>query len=156
MARVYLLERSQEVALPLDEAFAFYGDAGNLEAITPPWLNFEITTPKPIVLGAGSLLDYRLKLHGVPIRWQTKIETWEAPSRFVDFQAKGPYKLWEHTHTFEASGDHTTLIRDRVRYSIPFGPLGTLAHSLFVRRDLEKIFDYRGETVAAILAGGPR
>jgi ligand-binding SRPBCC domain-containing protein len=153
MSRVHVLEREQRVELPLEHAFEFYGDALNLEAITPPWLGFEVTTPSPVRMRAGTLLDYRLKLHRVPVRWRTRIEVWEPPRRFVDVQVSGPYSLWEHTHEFEPSGIAATLIRDRVRYALPFGPLGELAHRLFVRRDVERIFDYRRKAVAARLAG---
>jgi ligand-binding SRPBCC domain-containing protein len=152
--RIHLLERSQRVELPVERAFAFYGDSHNLEPLTPPWLHFQVRTPMPIEMGAGTLLDYTLKLHGFPIRWQTRIETWDAPHGFVDVQAKGPYSLWEHTHAFEPDGENATIIRDRVRYAIPFGPLGTLAHHLFVRRDLERIFDYRRDAVAERVADG--
>ncbi len=149
--RVHLLERSQRVEVPVDQAFAFYGDERNLEPLTPPWLHFEVTTPRPIVMAAGTLLEYRLRLHGIPIHWQTRIDTWDAPTRFTDFQEEGPYKLWEHAHTFEPDGETATIIHDRVRYAIPFGPLGSLAHVLFVRRDLERIFDFRRDAVAARL-----
>lgn len=142
-----LLERSQRVGVPVEQAFAFYGDAVNLEPLTPPWLRFEVITPGPIALGAGALLEYRLRLHGVPIRWQTRIETWEPPHRFVDTQARGPYALWEHTHLFERDGDGASVIHDRVRYAIPYGPLGALADRLFVRRDLRRIFDFRAQAV---------
>lgn len=142
-----LLERSQRVDVPVDAAFAFYGDAVNLEPLTPPWLRFEVLTPGPIELGAGALLDYRLRLHGFPIRWQTRIEIWEPPHRFVDTQASGPYALWEHTHLFEPDGDGASVIHDRVRYAIPYGPLGALADRLFVRRDLKRIFDFRAQAV---------
>jgi len=152
MPRVHILERRQRIDLPLDRAFEFYGDADNLERITPPWLDFVITTPKPIEMGAGTLLDYRLRLHWVPIRWQTRIVEWEAPRRFVDVQAKGPYSLWEHTHSFEADGPEATIIADRVRYSIPFGPLGEIANRLFVQRDLRRIFDYRRDAVTRELS----
>jgi hypothetical protein len=145
---IHLLERSQRVEVPPERAFAFYADALNLEPLTPPWLHFEVTTPGKIVMGPGALLDYRLKLHGVPIRWRTEIRTWEPPHRFVDVQARGPYSLWEHTHLFEADGEEATVIRDRVRYRIPFGPIGTLAERLFVRRDLRRIFDFRAAAVA--------
>lgn len=143
----YLLERSQRIEVPVERAFAFYGDALNLEPMTPPWLHFEVTTPGRIAMRAGALLDYRLRLHGVPIRWRTRIETWEPPRRFVDTQLKGPYSLWEHTHTFEADGEGATVIHDRVRYAIPLGPIGALANLLFVRRDLRRIFDYRATAV---------
>ena len=151
---VHILERSQRVETPPDRAFAFCTDAVNLEPLTPPWLHFEVTTPGEIAMRPGALLDYRLRLHGVPIRWQTRIETWEPPARFVDVQAHGPYSLWEHTHTFEPDGDAATVIRDRVRYSIPYGPLGALAHVLFVRRDLARIFDYRRDATARLLGAG--
>ena len=146
--RIHVLERAQRVELPPELAFDFYGDADNLEPLTPPWLRFEVTTPMPIEMGAGTLLDYRLRLHGVPVRWRTRIETWERPHGFVDTQVRGPYSLWEHTHRFESDGEGATVIRDRVRYAIPYGPLGSLAHALFVRRDLARIFDYRQEAVA--------
>ena len=148
MTKTHLLERSQRVEVPIDLAFAFYGNSDNLEPLTPPWLHFEVTTPRPLTLGAGALLDYRLKLHGVPVRWTTLIETWEPPLRFVDSQTKGPYSLWEHTHLFEKDGDGATIIHDRVRYAVPLGPLGAIAHRLFVRRDLERIFNYRRDAVA--------
>lgn len=143
-----MLGRQQRVGLPIERAFEFYGDAFNLEAITPPWLRFAVTTPAPVTMGAGTLLDYRLRLHGVPVRWRTRIEAWEPPHRFVDVQVSGPYALWEHTHEFEPAGEGTTTIRDRVRYALPLGPAGDLAHRLFVRRDVERIFDYRRKAVA--------
>jgi ligand-binding SRPBCC domain-containing protein len=152
-SRTHTLEREQRVRLPLGEAFAFYGDARNLERITPPWLGFEVTTPEPIEMGVGTLIEYRLKLHRVPVRWRTRIAAWEPPRRFVDVQVRGPYSLWEHTHTFEEDGPGATIIQDRVRYSIPFGPLGEVADRLLVRRDLERIFDYRRDAVARELGG---
>jgi ligand-binding SRPBCC domain-containing protein len=148
--RTYLLERSQRVEVPVERAFAFYADERNLEPLTPPWLHFEVTSPRPIAMRAGALLEYRLRLHGVPIAWRTRIDAWEPPRRFTDFQEQGPYALWEHTHTFESDGA-ATIIHDRVRYAIPYGPLGALAHRLFVRRDLERIFDYRRDALEALL-----
>jgi ligand-binding SRPBCC domain-containing protein len=150
--RVHILERSQRVGLPPAEAFAFYADPGNLEPLTPPWLHFSLTFASDGELRAGTRLAYRLRLHGVLIRWRSLIESWDPPQGFVDVQLKGPYALWEHTHTFEPVGEGTTVIHDRVRYAIPLGPIGALAHRLFVRRDLERIFDFRGEALARILA----
>jgi ligand-binding SRPBCC domain-containing protein len=150
----HVLERSQRVEVPVEQAFDFYVDALNLEPMTPPWLHFEVTTPGELTLRQGALLDYKLRLHGVPVRWQTRIETWEPPLRFVDTQRKGPYSLWEHTHLFEKDGETATIIHDRVRYAIPLGPLGALAHLLFVRRDLRRIFDYRREAVSERLVLG--
>jgi ligand-binding SRPBCC domain-containing protein len=154
--RVHLFERQQRIQLPIGEVFGFYGDARNLELITPPWLGFEVTTPAPIEMGVGTLIEYRLRLHRVPVRWRTRIEAWEPPRRFVDAQVKGPYSLWEHTHEFEEDGPGATVIRDRVRYAIPFGPLGELAERVLVRRDLRQIFDYRRDAVALELAGAKR
>lgn len=145
---VHVLERSQRFGVPVERAFEFYVDAGNLEPMTPPWLHFEVTTPGELTLRRGALLDYRLRLHGVPLRWQSRIEAWEPPLRFVDVQARGPYALWEHTHLFERDGNDAAVIHDRVRYALPLGPLGALAHRLFVRRDLERIFDYRGRVAS--------
>lgn len=148
---IHVLERSQRVEVPVAQAFDFYVDALNLEPMTPPWLHFEVKTPGELTLRQGALLDYRLKLHGVPVRWQTRIEIWEPPLRFVDIQLKGPYSLWEHTHLFEKDGETATVIHDRVRYKIPLGPLGALAHTLFVRRDLNRIFDFRRDAAAELL-----
>jgi ligand-binding SRPBCC domain-containing protein len=150
--RVHLLERSQRVEVPVDRAFAFYASAANLEPLTPPWLHFHLLTPQPLELEAGALLDYRLRLHGLPIRWQTRIESWEPPHRFLDTQARGPYALWEHSHEFEPDGEAASVIHDQVRYALPLGPLGDLAQRLFVRRDLERIFDYRRDRTAALIA----
>jgi ligand-binding SRPBCC domain-containing protein len=144
---IHTLERRQRIELPIAKAFDFYGDAHNLELITPPWLGFEVLTPRPIEMGAGSLIEYRLRLHRVPVKWRTRIEVWEPPRRFVDMQVRGPYSLWEHTHEFEEDGPGATIIHDRVRYSMPFGPLGELANRLLVRRDLKRIFDYRRDAV---------
>ncbi len=146
--RIHVLERSQRLELPIERAFEFYADASNLERITPPWLDFRITTPGAIEMRPGALIEYRLRFRGVPVRWRTRIEDWEPPHGFVDRQLRGPYALWEHTHTFAPDGAGAVLIGDRVRYALPFGPLGLLAHSLLVRRDLERIFDYRGQAVA--------
>lgn len=155
--REHVLERSQRVKATPARAFDFYANALNLKPMTPPWLHFRLLTPRPITMQAGTLLDYRLRLHGVPIRWQTRIEVWEPPFHFFDTMVRGPYSLWEHTHTFEPDGDDACTIHDRVRYAIPLGPLGELAHRLFVRRDLERIFDFRREAFAAHLSapGGP-
>jgi ligand-binding SRPBCC domain-containing protein len=101
-------------------------------------------------MAAGTLLEYRLRLHGVPLRWLTRIEVWEPPVRFVDVQVRGPYRLWHHTHSFEPAGDGT-LMGDRVRYALPLGPLGELAHAVLVRRDLERIFAFRHAAVRARL-----
>ena len=143
----HTLRREQTLPGAPEDVFPFFADAGNLEAITPPYLSFEIVTPRPIEMGVGTLIEYRLKLHGLPIDWLTRIEVWEPGVRFVDQQLRGPYALWHHTHEFAADGDGTRMT-DTVRYALPFGPLGEIAHALFVRRDLDRIFDYRTREVA--------
>jgi ligand-binding SRPBCC domain-containing protein len=139
----YTLRREQRLDGTPDEVFPFFADAGNLEAITPPYLAFNVVTPRPIEMRVGALIEYRLRLHGLPISWLTRIEEWEPGVRFVDAQLKGPYTLWHHTHEFEPLEDGGTLMRDTVRYALPFGPAGAIAHRLFVARDLEGIFDFR-------------
>lgn len=148
----HTLVRRQRLELPIEQAFEFYAQARNLEAITPPWLGFRVTTPGQIEMREGALIEYRLVLHRIPVRWRTRIEAWAPPVRFVDAQLRGPYALWVHTHTFEADGPRAVVIGDHVRYALPFGPLGALAHAAFVRRDLERIFDYRAQAVAAQIA----
>ena len=122
-----------------EQIFPFFADAGNLDAITPPWLNFRIRTPLPIEMKAGARLEYSIRLHGIPIRWRTNIAAWTPPFMFVDEQISGPYRLWHHTHRFEASNGGT-LCTDRVRYAHWGGPL---VERWFVRPDVERIFEYR-------------
>jgi ligand-binding SRPBCC domain-containing protein len=152
--RVHRLEREQYLACPLDEVYAFFAAAPNLERITPPWLSFEVLTPEPIEMGVGTLIDYRLRVHGVPVRWTSRIEEWEPGRSFVDRQVRGPYGLWHHRHTFAESGEGT-LVRDEVDYGMPLGALGELAHRLFVARDLERIFRYRHQAVPRLLGAQP-
>ena len=149
--RVFTLKREQRLPGTPAEVFPFFADAGNLEAITPPFLRFRIVTPRPIGMAEGTLIEYRLKLRGIPVRWRTRIDAWEPGVRFVDRQLSGPYALWHHTHEFEADGENHTLMRDIVRYRLPLGPLGAAAHLLFVRRDLQAIFDYRAARVAELI-----
>ena len=148
----HVLRREQRLPDPPEAVFPFFADAGNLEAITPDWLSFRIVTPRPIEMRVGALIEYRLRLHGVPVSWLTRIEEWDAGSarpRFVDAQLTGPYKLWHHTHEFEADGAGGTIMRDTVRYALPYGPFGEIARRLFVARDLDAIFDHRTQAVAA-------
>ena len=149
--RVHTLRREQRLPVPPDEVFAFFADAFNLERITPPWLGFRIATPGPIAMGPGTLIEYRLRLHGVPVRWLTRIEVWEPGRRFVDVQVRGPYRMWHHTHEFEGAGSGDTIVRDTVRYAMPLGPVGALAHRLLVARDLRAIFDYRFASVSKVM-----
>jgi ligand-binding SRPBCC domain-containing protein len=144
----HTLHREQVLPGTPAEVFPFFADAGNLEAITPDWLAFRIVTPRPIDMRVGTLIEYRLKLHGLPVSWLTRIEEWEPGVRFVDMQLSGPYKLWHHTHEFEPDGAGGTVMRDTVRYALPLGPLGEVAHRAFVARDLQAIFDFRTRKVA--------
>ncbi len=138
-------ELNSEIWLPQppEEIFPFFADAANLEAITPPWLNFRILTPAPIAMGEGTLIDYKLRVRGLPMRWRTRIGAWEPPYRFVDEQLRGPYRQWIHEHTFTPQGGGT-LVRDLVRYAVAFD---FLVDRWLVRPDVEKIFQYRLEVL---------
>ncbi len=147
---VHRLERRQYLEHPAEAVFAYFASARNLEQITPPWLGFEVLTDEPIEMGVGTLIDYRLRVHGVPVRWTSRIEEWEPGRSFADRQLRGPYGLWHHRHRFEPAGEGT-VVSDEVDYALPLGRLGDLAHPLFVRRDLERIFSFRREAVQRAL-----
>ncbi|HMJ09417.1 MAG TPA: SRPBCC family protein [Pyrinomonadaceae bacterium] len=148
----HVFTRSLKLSVPRGEAFAFFSDARNLERITPPELGFRILTPQPINIRQGTLIDYRLKIRGFPVKWQTEISVWDPPHAFVDRQTHGPYKQWIHRHKFIEIDKDTTLIEDEVKYRIGFAPFGEMAN-LLVRRELDHIFDHREERVKAILCG---
>lgn len=143
---MYVLERTQVVPRPRDEVFAFFADATNLERLTPPFLGFTILTPQPIEVRAGTLIDYRIRLSGIPMTWRTLIEDYVPGVQFVDVQLRGPYKRWRHLHTFR-DVDGGTAIGDRVEYELPLGPLGRIAHAVLVKRQLRTIFDYRAQVM---------
>ncbi|MGH0037232.1 MAG: SRPBCC family protein [Myxococcota bacterium] len=146
-----VLTRSTWLPKPPAEVFPFFADAGNLARITPPELSFRILTPLPIEMGVGALIDYRLALFGVPFRWRTRISAWDPPRGFIDEQVRGPYGKWVHSHVFEEESGGTRMF-DRVEYALPFDPLGRVALP-WVRRRLERIFDYRTEVIAELLGG---
>jgi ligand-binding SRPBCC domain-containing protein len=135
----YRLRSECYVPRPLDEVFAFFSNTANLERLTPPWLNFHILTPSPIDMHVGRLIDYRLRIRGVPVRWQSEITVWNPPREFADESRRGPYKYWRHRHWFVAEGDGTRVF-DEVHYGVPGG---ALVHWLLVRRDVRKIFEFR-------------
>ena len=135
----YRLTTRLFVARPLDETFAFFANAANLQKLTPPWLSFRIRTPQPIEMRPGTLIDYLIMVRGLPVPWRTRISDWSPPARFVDEQLWGPYWRWHHTHAFAAT-DGGTLVEDTVLYS-PIG--GAAMHALMVKRDLERIFTFR-------------
>jgi hypothetical protein len=147
--KTYQLDREQRVPRPLPEVFDFFSQAENLDRLTPPWLRFQIVTQTPITVQEGTIIDYRLRYRGLPVRWQTLIEVWEPGVRFVDRALKSPYALWRHTHTFEET-PNGTIISDHVEYALPFGPLGQLAHTVMVHRDVNAIFDYRQQVIAQL------
>jgi ligand-binding SRPBCC domain-containing protein len=146
----HTLTRSLTLDLPIKKVFDFFADAANLERITPPELNFRINTPQPIDIRKGTLIDYQLKLRGVPIKWKTEISVWNPPFEFVDRALKSPYRQWIHRHTFTEIEKNKTLINDEVKYRLPFAPFGDLFH-FYVRKELNYIFDFRQKAVAEIL-----
>jgi ligand-binding SRPBCC domain-containing protein len=150
----HTLTTSMRLPLGREEVFAFFAEAANLGRITPPELGFEMLTPLPLHLGEGALIDYRLRLFGVPLGWQTEIIRWDPPRMFVDAQRRGPYKRWIHTHGFrEAEGG--TIIEDVVEYCLPYWPLGELVYPL-VRLQLHRIFRYRQQAIRAYFLEGMR
>lgn len=148
--RDYVLRASTTVAQSRSAVFAFFAAAENLGEITPPELHFRIRTPLPIVIGRGTLIDYTIGLHGIPMLWRTEITRWDPPVAFQDTQLRGPYARWVHTHTFFDLPDGGTRIEDEVRYRLPFSPLGRLVHPL-IARQLRRIFTYRNATIHRLL-----
>ena len=140
----YQLLAVQRFPCGCEDVFSFFSDATNLEAITPAELSFNILTPLPIEMRKGTLLDYRLRIRGFPVRWRTEITSWDPPHRFTDMQLRGPYQWWIHEHTFQQDGDEA-VVTDVVEYGVP---LGWLAHPLFVRHDLYNIFAFRQRVMA--------
>jgi ligand-binding SRPBCC domain-containing protein len=152
MAR-HVLEREQIIRRPRAGVFEFFSDARNLELITPTFLNFRILTPTPIDMKEGALIDYRIRLFGIPVKWRTRIDAFEPGRRFIDRQLSGPYRTWIHLHEFsDVDGGKATKMIDRVDYEVPFGPVGSVARALFVRRTLDRIFDHRASVIASAIS----
>ncbi len=147
-AGTYVLTRQQRLPRPIDEVFRFFSRPENLQEITPPWLDFQMVQSSES-LRVGALIRYRLRYRGVPIRWTTEISEWNPPHGFVDRAVSSPYALWNHEHFFVPEGEGT-IMRDRVTYALPFAALGRLAHWALVKRDLERIFDFRAQAMRAI------
>ena len=148
-----MLQRAQRLPRPLPETFEFFSRPGNLARITPPWLDFRITSDD-VEMREGLRIGYVIRPLKLPMRWVSVITAYDPPHRFVDEQVKGPYALWHHEHLFRAV-DGGTEVTDTVRYALPFGPIGRLAHALFVRRQLEAIFDHRERTLEGLLGSPP-
>jgi ligand-binding SRPBCC domain-containing protein len=150
---MHTLDAEMWLPLAIEPVFAFFSDAGNLELLTPPWMQFCVLTPRPIDMSAGVRIDYRLRVKFVPIRWQSEITVWQPPRRFVDEQRRGPYRVWIHRHEFEER-DGGTLVRDHVDY-VPRGwPCARLINRLLVAPDLRAIFAYRHQKIRDLLAPG--
>lgn len=139
------------VPRPIEEVFAFFSDARNLERLTPPWVGFRILTPTPIEMRVGALIDYRIRVRGVPLSWRSEITVWEPPVRFVDLQLRGPYVWWHHEHSFEVVAGGTRVI-DSVEYK---APLAWLSHPLLVSRDVQRIFAYRTALLPSLIGTWP-
>jgi len=146
---MHVIDVVQWVPTPLDKVFPFFAEPANLGELTPPRMRFEILTPPPLVMKEGALIDYRIALGPLPMRWRTLITRYDPPHGFTDEQLRGPYDLWHHRHDFREK-DGGTEIRDTVTYRLPFGPLGSLAHALAVKRQLAEIFAYRQKRVAEL------
>jgi ligand-binding SRPBCC domain-containing protein len=147
----YTFTQEQWIAAPPEQVFAFFADAGNLDVITPPWLHFHTLTPRPIAMRPGAVIDYRLRIRGLPLRWQSEITVWEPPRRFVDVQSRGPYRRWVHEHTFIAEKGGT-LVLDRIEYAVPGWLLAPLVRRWLVAPDLAKIFAYRKSRIEELLS----
>jgi len=147
--KTYTMVFTQQVARPLPEVFNFFSRAENLETLTPPWLNFKILNVKPQPVQQGTLIDYSLRVHGIPLRWTSEIVEWEPPHRFVDLQLRGPYKLWRHEHRFEAC-QGGTLISDTINLALPLGFLGRLAYKIKVESDVQEIFAFREQKIRSL------
>ena len=144
--RVFSFSSGTWIRKPLRDVFPFFAEAHNLEELTPDWLRFRVQTPPPIEMAVGVRIDYRLRLRGIPIAWESEITAWEPPVRFVDEQRRGPYRQWVHEHRFREA-DGMTFAEDNVRYAVPGG---WIADRLLVRRDVRKIFEYRREKLRQI------
>jgi uncharacterized protein len=142
------LRAEQWLPLPVEKVFSFFSDAKNLEILTPPWLHFHVLGMSTPEITEGTLIDYKLRVRGIPIRWQSRIEEWRPNERFVDTQVRGPYAYWHHTHLFKPLNGGTQIV-DIVRYRAPGGALGRWFVLPFVKRDIETIFRFRRDTIAA-------
>ena len=138
----HTLIKHTEINKPITEVFDFFGKAENLNELTPPDLHFNIITPLPIAMKAGTIIDYKIRLGIIPMKWKTLISAWEPPFRFVDEQLSGPYVTWIHEHKFEYSGQKTKMT-DTIQYVAPGLFLEPIVHNLFIKSKVNQIFEYR-------------
>ena len=143
--KTYTLKKEQKISKNILDVFDFFSKPENLSIITPRKMGFKILTPNPIEMKDGAIIDYSIKILGIPVRWTTIIVKYSPPHLFVDQQLKGPYSFWHHTHTFKKINENETLIQDVVLYAIPFNFIGSIVHSLYIKRDLKNIFLYRAK-----------
>ena len=148
--KTYNLKFEQFIDLPIEDVFNFFSKPENLSLITPPRLKFDILTPTPLQMKEGQLIEYTIRIFGKKIRWTTLITEYTPNKMFIDQQLSGPYSMWHHTHNFKKLNDNETLIEDIVVYSVPYSFIGGLIHSLYIKRDLEKIFSYRSKKIKEI------
>jgi len=144
------------VPIPIREAFEFFSNPRNLERLTPDLVHFQFLTPPPERVSPGTILEYRLRLYRIPVKWRTRIESVEAPISFIDVQEKGPYAMWRHTHSFREVDATHTEIRDKVEFAMPLGPLGEIAYRVLVAGSLQQIFDYREAALRRLFPATPR
>ncbi|MGA0333450.1 MAG: SRPBCC family protein [Kiritimatiellia bacterium] len=149
--RTTVLHTSQWLPYPVEEVFAFFSRPENLQRLTPSQLQFQILTPDPIVMREGVQLDYKLKVHNIPLRWTSLISNWNPPHEFTDKQLKGPYKVWVHSHRFRTEGNGTQ-VDDHIQFRAPGGKL---LEKLIVQRDLASIFNYRQKILSEIFGLSP-
>ena len=148
--KLYTFKKEQRISKSIIDVFDFFSKPENLSVITPNKMDFKILTPSPIEMKEGTLIDYTVKIMSFPIRWRTLITKYDPPNMFIDQQLKGPYSMWHHTHLFEKINDNETLIKDVILYAVPFSFIGSITHSLYIKRDLENIFDYRSQEIKRI------
>ena len=148
--KIYEIKVKQNLTSNIENVFKKNSKPINLAKITPKRLGFRIITPLPIEMKSGTIIDYYIKIFSFPIRWRTIITNYEYPSQFIDQQLKGPYSFWHHTHTFEKT-ENGTLIKDQIRYVVPFGFLGRILNYLWIKRDLKNIFNYRKNKIKQLI-----
>ncbi len=154
MKGVFYFKTEQLLPVDLQTAWAFFSAPNNLSRITPPEMDFKTLTTfeEGQEIYSGMFIDYKVKpLLGIPMFWRTEIKDVKKPYSFTDIQLKGPYRIWEHTHTF-IEKENGVLMQDVVKYQLPFGPLGVLTHALLVRRKLETLFAFRKAAIERIFA----